>query len=228
MTENESSTQYNMFRLFTGDCRNVQPTPVLPPEISHAGVYTVNGFGSQWLGFAVEIVDESGEVEGGASAWVIGPGSQYTPLRYDPGVGFYSDNDAGLDIVKGEYTFHAEKSGLAAVPLKKTLSNDFLIAPPVFETSGSPQVGQPWTARWGAVSGAQGYFVFFKYRDERTSLWKNVESLFDGLPNATSVTIPGNLITADADYEIMVVASEDNNVEKSSAASIARLELTTR
>ena len=221
-------TQYNISRLFVDDCRNVQPTPVYPPEISHAGVYTVNGFGSHWLGFAAEILDESGAVETAASAWVIGPGNQYTPLRYDPGAGIYSDNDAGLDIVKGDYTFHAEKSGVAAVPLKKTLSDDFLIQPPVISASVSPQVGQPWTVKWGAVTGAHGYFVFFNNRDVPTSLWKNVESVFDPLPNVTSITIPGNLITANTDYEFMLVASEDSNVEESSAASIARLEVTTK
>ena len=217
-----------MSRLFVDDCRNVQPTPVFPPKISHAAVYTWNGFGSQSLSFGMEVLDESGEEETGASAWVIGPGNQLIPLVYESEVGFYNDNEAGLNIVKGDYTFNAEKNGLKAVPLKRTLSTNYVIEPPVLETPGSVKAGQACTIQWGAVSGAQGYFVFLKYKDVKTSLWKNVESVFAWLPNVTSVTIPGNFVTVDADYEFIVAASDNTYVEEASAVSLAGLEFSTR
>jgi len=229
MTENGATTQYSLSRRFAGDCRNVQPTPSFAPVISRAAVYTWNGFGSQMLSFSAEILDGSGGVETGASAWVIGPGNQYIPLAYNPVFGVYDDGSADLNIVTGDYTFNAEKNGLTAVPLKKTLSAAYLIEPPVLGSSGSPQVGQPLTVQWEAVSGAQGYFVFFKYEDVDSCLWKNVEHIFEAFPNVVSATIPGNLIIADADYELFVAASDKSNLEQAAAISVAGFdELTTR
>jgi len=158
LTENGSTTQYNMSSLFVDDCPNVQPTPVYPPEISHAAVYTLKGFGSQWLGLGAEITDESGEVETGVTAWVIGPASLYVPLRFDPGVRFYNDDDAGLSILKGDYTFYAEKNGVEAVPVTKTLSTVYVIEPPVFKPYDSPPGGTTVDPPMGGRYRCRGLF----------------------------------------------------------------------
>jgi hypothetical protein len=167
-------------------------------------------------------------VETGASAWVTGPGNQYIPLAYNPLFGVYDDGSAGVAIATGDYAFHAEKDGLEAVPLQKTLSTGYVLESPVLHASGSPQVGQPWTIHWDAVSGAQGYFVFFKYEDGQSPLWANVEHIFAGFPGATSAAVPGDLITADEDYEIVVAASDNSYLENASAVSVAGLEGTTK